>query len=362
MKRTLCVLCGLVTLAGLATSFATEDGFKSLFNGKDLTGWAGRPNHWSVQDGAITGVTTKENPAQGNNFLIAKDGDQSLVVGDFELRFSYKFTGPWGNSGLQFRSVDKGNFVVNGYQADFEVGPTYSGILYEEGGRDILCERGQRVVIKEGEGGKPKIEAAGSVGDTKEIQAAIKTNDWNDYVVIATGNHIQQFINGKQTIDVTDEQASKAAKSGILAFQIHAGPPMKVQFKNVRIKTLSGADSAAADLRQMQGDWVVAELVANGDKVPDSDLASLKLQMKGNEYSVNGPEGQQQGTLKLNDRTNPKSMDVTSSSADEVPAIYEITGDTFRVCYAPNGGSRPTEFKSTDGSGITLITFKRKQK
>ena len=238
MKRTLCVLCGLVTLAGLVTSFAAEDGFKSLFNGRDLTGWAGRPNHWSVQDGAITGVTTKENPAQGNNFLIAKDGDKSLVVGDFELRFSYKFTGPWGNSGLQFRSADKGNFVVNGYQADFEVGPTYSGILYEEGGRGILCERGQKVVIKEGEGGKPRIEAAGSVGDTKEIQAAIKTNDWNEYVVVAKGNHIQQFINGKQTIDLVDEEEAKRALSGVLALQLHAGPPMMAQFKDIRLKKL----------------------------------------------------------------------------------------------------------------------------
>jgi len=107
-----------------------EPGFKSLFNGKDLTGWAGRTNHWSVEDGAITGATSKENPARGNNFLIAKNGDENLIVDDFEIRFSYKFTGDWGNSGLQYRSKDRGNFVVNGYQADLEVGPTYSGILY----------------------------------------------------------------------------------------------------------------------------------------------------------------------------------------------------------------------------------------
>ena len=129
----------------MAAVFAAdvEPGFKSLFNGKDLAGWAGRPQHWSVQDGALTGVTSKDRPAQGNNFLVAKDGDRDLVVSDFELRFSYKFTGEWGNSGLQYRSKDKGNFVVNGYQADFEVGPTFSGILYEEGGRGILCERGR---------------------------------------------------------------------------------------------------------------------------------------------------------------------------------------------------------------------------
>jgi hypothetical protein len=214
-----------------------EPGFKSLFNGKDLTGWAGRSNHWSVEDGAITGVTTAENPAKGNNFLIAQEDGKDKIVKDFEVRFSYKFTGDWGNSGLQYRSTNRNNFVVNGYQGDFEVGPTHSGILYEEGMRGILATRGQKVVITE-EGGKTKIEPKGSVGDSKEIQASIHKNGWNDYVIIAQGNHLQHFINGKQTVDVVDEQEAKAAKSGILAFQIHAGPPMKVQFKNVRIKTL----------------------------------------------------------------------------------------------------------------------------
>ena len=86
--------------------------------------------------------------------------------------------------------------------------------------------------------GKHKIDVVGSVGDSKEIQASIQKNGWNDYVIIAKGNHLQHFINGKQTVDVIDEQESKATKSGILAFQIHAGPPMKIQFKNVRIKNL----------------------------------------------------------------------------------------------------------------------------
>jgi len=215
-----------------------EPGFKSLFNGKDLTGWAGRPNHWSVEDGTITGQTTTENPAKGNNFLIAKNGEENMIVQDFEIRFSYKFTGDWGNSGVQYRSKDRGNFVVNGYQGDFEVGTSYSGILYEEGGRGILAQRGQKVVIKEMDG-KTKLEVTGSAGDSKDIQATINKNGWNDSIIIAKGNHLQHFINGKQTVDVIDEQESKAAKSGILALQIHAGKdPMKIQFKNIRIKTL----------------------------------------------------------------------------------------------------------------------------
>ncbi len=234
---------GLLMSAAVFTSTPTlfaqglEPGFKSLFNGKDLTGWAGRPNHWSVEDGAITGMTSQDNPAKGNNFLIAKDGEENLVVDDFEIRFAYSFSTPWGNSGVQYRSRDRGNFVVNGYQGDFEVGATYSGILYEEGGRGILAERGQKTVIKEADG-KHKVEVTGSLGNSKEIQTGIHTNGWNDYVIIAKGNHLQHFINGRQTVDVIDEQESKAAKSGILALQLHAGPPMKVQFKNIRIKSL----------------------------------------------------------------------------------------------------------------------------
>lgn len=232
----LALSAALLTSATSLLAQDAEPGFKSLFNGKDLTGWAGRTNHWSVQDGAITGVTTKENPAKGNNFIIAKDGDKNLVVGDFELRFSYKFSSDWGNSGLQYRSKDFGDFVVGGYQADFEVGPTFSGILYEERmTRGIMAQRGEKVVW--GADGKKKV--VGKTDKTSaEIQAAIKKNGWNDYVIIAKGNHLQHFINGNQTVDVIDEDAKKQAFSGILAFQIHQGDPMKIQFKNIRIKSL----------------------------------------------------------------------------------------------------------------------------
>lgn len=235
-----CAVAALLALGHLSImAQEIESGFTSLFNGKDLTGWRGRTNHWSVEHGVITGVTTTNNPARGNNFLIAQDGDKNLVVGNFELRLSYRFSSDSGNSGVQYRSKDKGDHVVNGYQADMEVGKDYSGILYEEGGRGILAKRGEKVVIRADaeKPGNHKIEVAGYVGVSSEIQAAIKAGDWNDYVVIAKGNHLQHFINGKLTVDVTDEQEAKAARAGILALQIHAGPPMKIQFKNIRIKT-----------------------------------------------------------------------------------------------------------------------------
>jgi hypothetical protein len=224
-----------LTQPGFVRADHHEEGFTSLFNGKDLTGWNGNPDLWSVKDGTITGVTKAEPKLTHNTFLVWTNGD----VADFELRLSYKIVN--GNSGIQYRSKVKsqGAFgpIVGGYQADFEAGKTYSGILYEEQGRGILAQRGQKTVIKDNDG-KPKIEVAGSVGDTKEIQAKIKNEDWNDYVVIAKGNHLQHFINGQQTVDVVDEQEAKAAKSGVLALQIHVGPPMTVQFKNLRIKTL----------------------------------------------------------------------------------------------------------------------------
>lgn len=235
-------IAALLCAASAATRAAdVEPGFKSLFNGKDLTGWEGRPEHWSVVDGAITGRTTKENPAKGNNFLIWRPDGKNGDVGDFELRLSYRIVPNndrgFGNSGIQYRSKDFGNFVVGGYQADFEAGKTFSGILYEEKMDGILAQRGQKTAVKT-INGKTKVEVVGSVGSSDEIQAAIKKEDWNDYVVIAKGNHLQHFINGKQTVDVTDEREGKRAKTGILALQLHAGEPMTVQFKNIRIKPL----------------------------------------------------------------------------------------------------------------------------
>jgi hypothetical protein len=218
----------LLALLALASTAFAED--KNLFNGKDLTGWKGL-DFWSVEDGCITGRTTKEKPTKGNTFLVW-EGE----VADFELTFKYKIVG--GNSGVQYRSkvVDEKGSVVAGYQADFEAGKNYSGILYEEKGRGILAQRGQKTVIKEGaDAKKPKVEVVGEVGKSAEIQAKIKAEDWNEYRIVAQGGHLQHFINGVQTVDVTDETAV-GAKKGILALQLHAGPAMVVQFKDLILK------------------------------------------------------------------------------------------------------------------------------
>jgi len=230
------VLAGLLAAGCQVTTRAAakeREGTVSLFNGKDLSGWAGAPGLWTVEEGAITGTTTALNPIKNNTFLIYTNG----AVDNFELRLKYRVFN--GNSGIQYRSklVDADKFVVGGYQADFEAGKTYSGILYEEKGRGILAERGQRTVITD-EGGKTKVTVVGKLADSKELQANIRDEQWNDYLVIADGNHLMHFINGRMTVDVVDQQSAKAAKEGILALQIHAGPPMVVQFRDVKLKKL----------------------------------------------------------------------------------------------------------------------------
>lgn len=216
-----------------------------LFNGKDLTGWEGNSALWSVKDGVIHGETqpTAENPKRStlkhNTFLVWKSG----TVSDFELHLQFRIPSEWGNSGIQYRSVVASEGpdgpIVSGYQADFESGKGFSGILYEEKGRGILAKRGEQVKITADPASpdKAKIEVTGSVGDSNAIQEAIHIQDWNEYVVIAKGNHLEHFINGRKTVDVIDEHA-KGAKEGMLALQMHAGAPMVVEFKDIVMKPL----------------------------------------------------------------------------------------------------------------------------
>jgi hypothetical protein len=203
-----------------------QDGFENIFDGQSLDGWRGKSQFWSVRDGAITGETTAENWTDGNTFLIS-----SGKVADFELRLKVKILS--GNSGIQYRSVDLENFVVSGYQADIDSEGKVFGDLYEERGRGVLAKSGDKVEISEN-GNK----VVGKVNDPDSIARALRLRDWNDYRVIAKGNRLVQEINGVRTVDVTDREQNKARKDGILALQLHAGPPMLVQFKDIRLKRL----------------------------------------------------------------------------------------------------------------------------
>lgn len=222
-----------------APALAAEGEWKSLFDGKTLDGWDGNPDFWSVEDGTITGQTTKDKPTKGNTFIIWRGGD----VGDFELTAEYKIVG--GNSGIQYRSFEvPGNkWVVGGYQADIDSGDTFSGINYGERFGGILAGRGQKTIVKKLDDGKVKVEVVETLGDSKEIQSKIKKEDWNEYQITAKGFTFEHRINGVVTAICTDERPDHRA-TGILALQLHAGPPMKVQFRNIRLKQL-GSTAAA---------------------------------------------------------------------------------------------------------------------
>jgi hypothetical protein len=208
-------------------------GEQSLFNGKDLAGWDGNPLHWSVEDGAIVGVNTKENPTKGNTFLIWKGGE----LQDFDLTLECKIDS--GNSGIQYRSFIKpgehDGWRIGGYQADFESGDKYSGICYGEAFRGILSLRGDRTTLSRDASGK-LLKSVEKIGETGKLGLAINTKDWNTYRIVADGYRFEHYINGEKMCELIDEDEKERRAEGLLALQVHAGPPMKVYFKNIVLK------------------------------------------------------------------------------------------------------------------------------
>jgi len=239
----------LLALASFAFPALAADGpqkappepadMRVIFNGKDLAGWDGDPRLWSVKDGVLHGETTTENPAKGNTFILWKDG----VTKDFELRLSFRCNAA-NNSGIQYRSkhITEGKvsnrWVVRGYQHEIRNEnklPSVSGFIYDEGGkRGRICLVGEKA-IWEADGRK---KVTGTLIDAQEFQRLFKLDDWNDVVIIARGNHIQHYLNGRLILDFTDDDPKLALREGILAFQLHAGKPMWAEFKNIRIKSL----------------------------------------------------------------------------------------------------------------------------
>jgi hypothetical protein len=206
---------------------------KALFNGKSLDGWDGNPVHWSVEDGAIVGVNTKENPTRGNTFLIWKGGE----LGDFDLTLECKIDS--GNSGIQYRSFiipgKQDGWRIGGYQADFESGDKYTGICYGEAFRGILSLRGDRTTLSRDNSGK-LTKTIEKIGDPAKLGLAVKKGEWNEYRIVAEGFRFEHFVNGKKMCELIDKDASQRKSSGLLALQVHAGPPMKVYFRNIKLK------------------------------------------------------------------------------------------------------------------------------
>jgi len=211
----------------------------SIFNGKDLAGWDGNMELWSVKEGVIHGETTPEKPAQGNTFLIWKNG----TTKDFELRLSFR-CGASNNSGIQYRStlIDakpdaKNKWRMRGYQHEIrnEVKlPNVAGFIYDEGGkRKRICLVGEKAVWQDG-----AKQVKETLIDAEGFQTLFKLNQWNDVVIIAKGNHIQHYLNGRLTLDFTDNDPQLALLDGLLGLQLHAGKPMWAEYKDIRIKML----------------------------------------------------------------------------------------------------------------------------
>lgn len=203
---------------------------RSLFNGKDLTGWDGNPANWSVEDGCITGVTKGDEPLPYNQFLIWRGGS----VKNFELRAMIRQKG--NNSGIQYRSrelKDVGPWSIGGYQCDVHPEPANNAMLYDERGRGIVAQNGQTVIV----------DPSGQRWLTKQAEPMkVDVTEWNEYKIMARGNRLIHQLNGHVTIDVIDHQANERELEGLLAFQIHRGPAMKVQIKDIMLKELPDAE------------------------------------------------------------------------------------------------------------------------
>ena len=234
--KLLAVLAAGLSLTPSLQAEEAAGGGTAIFdpNQKLADHWDGDPRFWKIEDGCITGQTTAENPTPGNTFLIWKDGE----LDDFEFTCDYKIVG--GNSGFQVRSfrVEGSPWVVGGYQADFEAGDTYSGIIYGERFRGILAERGQSTEI--GDDSKPVVKE--QFAKSEDLQKVIKKEEWNSFRVVCKGWKQTNYINGSKTAEVLDNDVKNRRRSGILALQVHAGPPMKVQFKNMKLKRLPLTD------------------------------------------------------------------------------------------------------------------------
>jgi hypothetical protein len=212
---------GIFVVMGTFAVFSTQAGaqeFRSIFNGKDLSGWKGDMTRWSVKDGAITGTTIWEG-----------------IVADFEFKAEFRLVGA-NNSGVQYRSQaieGAGDFRIKGYQADIHVNLQYTGMLYDEGGRGIVAQRGQRVVVNDK--GEKNV-----VGKTDTVVQEDLTK-WNTIEIRAVGNHLVHRINGKVTVDITDNDTKNQEFKGLLALQIHAGKPMVIQFRNLKIRDVAAS-------------------------------------------------------------------------------------------------------------------------
>ena len=216
------------------------NGFISLFNGKDLTGWEGLEGLWSVKDGVIDGNETKEKSVQTDLILTASKEHPEMFK-NFELHLKWQFLTPGGNSGVQFRGKinNEKTLHVGGYQADLDAGSGYTGSIYDEsgiaGGRATMSARGEKTKW-DADNQRHNEPLTENNADLKKLLHS--TNDWNEIALIVNGNHFEYSINGHLMTDLTDESPKAVLTGGVIALQMHAGFTMNIQWKDISIKFL----------------------------------------------------------------------------------------------------------------------------
>ncbi len=226
MSHVRCVFILTLSLFALSTTAAAdESGFVSMLNGTDLTGWEGQPGWWSVQDGLLTAESTTEKPCTRSHYLYWTGGEPA----DFDMRCRFRISAE-GNSGIQFRSERRANWDTWGYQGDMDGAGVYMGCLYQHE-RGLVAERGQKVHI-DSQGKKTIV----TFGDAAELLKAVSAGEWNSYRVLAKGPHVAIWINDTLMCEVEDHQPRLGLRDGIIALQMHQGPPMKIEYSDLKIR------------------------------------------------------------------------------------------------------------------------------
>ena len=221
--------------------------FVSIFDGKTLKGWDGDTDYWKVENGILTGEMTADKPLEKNSFLIWKDGQPA----DFEFKASFRISES-GNSGVNYRSerVEDVPFALKGYQADIDGKNNYTGQNYEERKRTTLAYRGEIATIRTQPNASDPAslranvqknawqsrEVTGSLGTSDELKGKIHAGDWNEIRIVAKGNKLRHYINGTLMSEVNDDDDANRSGKGLLGLQIHTGPPMKVEYKDIAIR------------------------------------------------------------------------------------------------------------------------------